>query len=114
VNPRIGKSLTAGEIQNGTARFFLQPGDSTPIPDGPLYTCTFQIAPLALPGTYQLSSNGSPEAFGPSGVQIPYVVGGDGAITVSLVPESCAGDCDGNGRVTVDELLTLVNIALGT
>lgn len=25
----------------------------------------------------------------------------------------CAGDCDGNSQVTVDELLTLVNIALG-
>jgi DNA-binding beta-propeller fold protein YncE len=26
----------------------------------------------------------------------------------------CAGDCDGTGRVTSDELLTLVNILLGT
>jgi hypothetical protein len=27
---------------------------------------------------------------------------------------ACAGDCDGNGTVTVDELLTLADIALGT
>ena len=25
----------------------------------------------------------------------------------------CVGDCDGNGQVTVDETLTMVNIALG-
>jgi hypothetical protein len=28
-------------------------------------------------------------------------------------PESCVGDCDGTGSVTVDEIITLVNIALG-
>jgi hypothetical protein len=27
---------------------------------------------------------------------------------------ACAGDCNGNGTVTVDELLTLANVALGT
>lgn len=27
---------------------------------------------------------------------------------------ACAGDCNGDGQVTVDELLTLVNIALGS
>ena len=25
----------------------------------------------------------------------------------------CAGDCDGNGQVSVDEIITLTNIALG-
>jgi len=28
-------------------------------------------------------------------------------------PEPCVGDCDGTGGVTIDELITLVNIALG-
>jgi hypothetical protein len=28
-------------------------------------------------------------------------------------PAACIGDCDGKGTVTVDEVLTLVNIALG-
>ena len=27
---------------------------------------------------------------------------------------ACVGDCNGNGRVTIDDLLTLVNIALGS
>jgi hypothetical protein len=26
---------------------------------------------------------------------------------------ACVGDCDGGGSVTIDELITLVNIALG-
>jgi len=29
-------------------------------------------------------------------------------------PEVCSGDCDGSGDVTVNELITMVNIALGT
>jgi hypothetical protein len=28
--------------------------------------------------------------------------------------QACAGDCDGNDRITVDEIVTLVNVALGT
>lgn len=28
-------------------------------------------------------------------------------------PPACVGDCDGNGDVTVDKLITMVNIALG-
>jgi hypothetical protein len=31
---------------------------------------------------------------------------------IDVVP-LCPGDCDGNGRVTVDELVVAVNIALG-
>jgi len=37
--------------------------------------------------------------------------GGAMVILVSLPP--CLGDCDNSGMVTVDELLTMVNIALG-
>ena len=29
------------------------------------------------------------------------------------VPPSCVGDCNGNGSVNIDELIILVNIALG-
>jgi hypothetical protein len=35
-----------------------------------------------------------------------------GATVVLIVP-ACVGDCDGSGDVTVDEILTMVNIALG-
>lgn len=33
--------------------------------------------------------------------------------TATATPELCAGDCDKDGRVTVDEIPTMVNIALG-
>ena len=33
--------------------------------------------------------------------------------TFTPTPQPCAGDCDGSGEVTVDEILLLVNVALG-
>jgi hypothetical protein len=30
-----------------------------------------------------------------------------------VVASACTGDCDGSGDVTVDEIITMVNIALG-
>ena len=36
-----------------------------------------------------------------------------GAFEFYFAPVACAGDCSGDGQVTVDEILTLVNIALG-
>jgi len=32
---------------------------------------------------------------------------------VTAIQRTCAGDCNGNNEVTIDELLKLVNIALG-
>src|SRR5206468_2369129 len=37
--------------------------------------------------------------------------GSDSGVFVQV--GSCSGDCDGNGDVTVDELIVMVNIALG-
>jgi hypothetical protein len=34
--------------------------------------------------------------------------------TPTMPASSCVGDCDGGGTVTVDEIVTMVNIALGT
>lgn len=36
------------------------------------------------------------------------------SVSVTVLPPMCTGDCDGDDAVTVAELLTLVNIALGT
>jgi hypothetical protein len=35
-------------------------------------------------------------------------------VTPTATPEVCTGNCNGDGSVMVDELITLVNIALGT
>jgi hypothetical protein len=41
--------------------------------------------------------------------------GQEGSATIEvLIAPQCAGDCDGDTNVTIDELITLVNIALGT
>ena len=39
--------------------------------------------------------------------------GGGGVLAIDQVG-ACVGDCDGGGSVTIDELITLVSIALGT
>jgi len=67
---------------------------STPEPTGtPLPTAT--VAATATPSAT------------PSLTQLPTA-----PPTVTALP--CVGDCDGNGQVTVDEILTMVNIALGS
>jgi len=34
--------------------------------------------------------------------------------TLANTPKPCLGDCNGDGQVTVNELITMVNIALGS
>jgi len=36
------------------------------------------------------------------------------ATVTIMAPSACTGDCNGDGEVTVNELITMVNIALGT
>lgn len=45
----------------------------------------------------------------PTGMDLSGTLNG----SVRFVPCPCVGDCDGSGDVTVNEILTLVNIALG-
>jgi hypothetical protein len=35
------------------------------------------------------------------------------AVPTETAAPSCGGDCDGDGKVTVGELITAVNVALG-
>jgi hypothetical protein len=117
VNPAIGKELVASVVYDSqwgkTMRFFVRSGQNTaPVPDGPLYTCTFSIAPSALPGAYPLWVDYA-AAFSPHGTQLPNTVGSVGFVVVSLVPLVCVGDCGGSYTVAVDDILTLVNIAVG-
>jgi hypothetical protein len=116
VNPTIGKSLVASVVWESAygkeLRFFVRSNrDASAIPDGTLYTCTVHIAPSAWPGSYLLWNSG-PTAFGPD-AQALLTAGGDGRVTVSLVPLPCVGDCDGDGTVTIEEILGMVDAALG-
>jgi hypothetical protein len=49
-------------------------------------------------------------------VLVNWVEGGRGTyqVTTTTLAAACAGDCNGDGSVTVDELVTGVNIALGS
>ena len=93
VNPSIGKSLVIStdpppfEFEVATrVRVFVETAQhSDPIPDGPLYTCTFPIAPWALPDSYLLANN-NVSAFGPAGTQLAGVAAEDGVLIVSLLP----------------------------
>lgn len=52
---------------------------------------------------------GSLAAWAAAAIAAPWVLFGSPAAA-----QACVGDCDGSGAVTVDEIVTMVNIALGT
>jgi len=90
--------------------------NATPIGDGSeLFACSLDLSPNATPGSYPLpASNASATAS--AGEALP-VLTGDGAVEVFAPPPPpppCVGDCDGDGAVTINELLVGVNIVLGT
>jgi len=90
LNPALPKVLSASVVattsNSTTVRVFVQgpPLNNDPIPDGPLYTCTFRVLPGTPPGTYPLI-NGNAIAQDPNGASGFPVVGDDGAIVVTLV-----------------------------
>jgi len=102
-NPDVGASLTAQVVDGGGGLLVaVHSADQvSPLPDGVLYTCSFSILRTAPAGVLT-----DPEGQPVDGV------GYDGSIVVTR--NTCAGDCDGNGIVTIDELVTAINIALGT
>lgn len=112
INPAIGSNTAANKQ---LVRIVLDPdldeidvGSSTNlIPDGLLYTCTFTVAPAAAPGTLTLTNG--PGATNPSGNPIAIMGGSPGAVMVT----SCTGDCNGDGVVTIGEVIKCVNLFLG-
>jgi len=89
INPAIGKSLVSSfdllEFPAELARFFVLSGKNAgPIPDGPLYSCTVQIAPSVLPGTYPIVDD-LVLAVTPDGQQIDDVGANNGYVTVALI-----------------------------
>lgn len=119
VNPGIRKNATTFAFQPAgctpgsncdRARALVFAIDNaSPIADGAtLFTCTVNISPTAKPGTYALIGIGE-RGSDPRGNPLALACVG-GSIIVGPV---CLGDCNGNGQVTVDELVTGVSIALG-
>lgn len=91
---------------SGTIR--LHPYNQADEPQRPIYTAFLSVGdPLAVDQTCRPIS-GEPPCSGPQAVS--QVVVEESVVTVS---SACAGDCGQDGEVTVEELVLMVNIALG-
>jgi hypothetical protein len=119
VNPDIDKSSTSftylppgctpGSDCTGIRAIVFSTANVSPIPDrSVLYTCKFAIAPRATGTSVLINSNA--RASDPEGKSVQVAVA-NGSIIASPL---CPGDCGRDGQVTIDELITMVNIALGT
>jgi len=86
-----------------------------PLPrDGVFGRCRFRVEPGTAVGQYPLRCDHTPDAASASdtdGNTLPIRCE-DGEITVIDIP-NCGGDCDGDGRVSIDELVQGVDILLG-
>jgi len=95
-------------IDCGSLRGILFAADSTePFPNGLLYQCRMLVLDNACPGTHRLAC-AEPSAVHPTGLRLPASCV-DGELLVPTGP----GDCDVDGHVTIDEVLSGVAIALG-
>jgi hypothetical protein len=121
VNPKIEKpdttfvfrpdGCTPGVDCTGIRARVLAAGNVDPIADGSeLYACVVQAGSTAVTGTSYPLACASASANATTAQSVP-VVCSDGTVLTAI--SACPGDCSDDGRVTVDELLTGVGIALG-
>jgi hypothetical protein len=124
VHPAIGLDVpifaftpagcTAGDDCTGLHALVIATDNTVPFPDGAaLFTCAVAIGAETAAGSYPLTAG---ETLGGDADGMPVPLGGvDGAITVEEPPPpppACAGDCDGSGEVSINELLLGVNIVV--
>jgi len=113
INPLLGtgtaadKQLAPTSLGPDSERVGVFGLNANLIPDGLLYSCAVSIAAGTTMGVHDLGN--VPGASDPSGQDIAPVQGAFGHITVT----TCTGDCDGNGVVTIGEVIKCVNMFLG-
>lgn len=117
-NPAIHKSAfaafrpigcTSGVDCTSVKLLVLSLSNVDPIPDGSvLYSCTVAINIAAPDGTYPLDSSLEGAAT-PDGNPLP-LEGIDGAVIVAGA--ICPGDCNGDGSITINELIRGINILI--
>jgi len=113
INPAIGsgttpnKALTATPLGVGSERVQIGGNPVAALPDGVLYTCQLTVNPSATLGPHVVTNAAS--AAGADGAAIPSSTGAPGQIQVT----TCTGDCDGNGTVSIGEVVRCVNLFLG-
>jgi len=122
VNPAINKEATTfafvpdGCLETadcrGIAASVVSDVNDDPIPNGTtLYTCPIVIVRGTGDGTYPLV-NSDVVALAPNGDPVP-ALGDNGAVVVHRPLIACAGDCEGDGVVSMSNLIAGVNINLG-
>ncbi len=89
--------------------FDLSGGVVLPVGSGEIIHWIFDVKPGASGATYPITVTVNQASDGPVPVT---VTPSDGKVTI--VGPMCAGDCNGDGHVSIDELLVAVNMALGT
>lgn len=122
VNPAIEKEATSFAFLpngcepavdcTGIRAFVLSAVNTTALPDGAdLFACTLDLRDA---GTYPLAA-ANPSASRPDGTAL-LASAADGTVTVEPLPPPpppCAGDCDDDRTVAINELLIGVNIVIG-
>ncbi len=114
VDERLAATHQVGgsEVLPGTLNLevFARGTQNAPLEAGTLVRCEFAILPTAPTAVAALVIDfvGLNDA---AGADLP-VEGVPGMITIGTVP-GCPGDCDGNGEVTISEIILGARIALG-
>ncbi len=98
----LQQSTGVGTRQVGVFSFT----NTTPMPDGLVYSCNFSISSGVSPGSYALSNIA--EASDADGIDLP-TQGAGGQIIVT----NCTGDCSGDGKVSIGDVIRVLNIYLG-
>lgn len=84
-------------------------GAAVPAGSGLIAEWRFEVRPDASPATYPLTMTVNQASNGPIRRRVePF----DGQFRIRELP-NCTADCDGNQKVSIDELLVAVEIALG-
>lgn len=109
VTTSLSGKLAAGNVVSaGTYRVLVYGGTGV-MPDGPVATVCFDVASDAQPGSSQLChASGSPTASDGNANAVP-MTGTCGSVAIGRI----AGDCNGDGTVSITELQQVVNNQLG-
>lgn len=115
---RVGRTLGTpqedgircpGQPKVAVVLFDLSGGSVLPAGSGEIIHWTFDVNSGARGATYPITVAVNQASDGP--VPVPLTAS-NGEVTI--VGPMCPGDCNGDGQVSIDELLVAVNIALGT
>jgi len=112
INPAIGAGTANAQLAQitvspGVERLGILGFNADALPNGLLYTCPVSIDASVGAGSYTLQN--TPSASDPLGSDLPGVLGTAAQIVVSM----CTGDCNGDGLVTIGEVIKCVNLFLG-